>query len=202
VKFDVNGNTVDAGAACGSGGGGLPSGTGVVNVTAGTGGLVTGSSTNCVLVSGGSAACGGATTDTGASIYSTTNQTVNNTTVTVVNVGNTQYDHGGFTGTANTLTVPAGDHGIYQFSAVVEFTSSGYTSNITLIIPLVNGGSPFGTFAGACLNRNDSNTYQPVFNASCQIYLNDGDAVTLAVYESSGSSVTVNPAYLQLVRIN
>ena len=41
----------------GGGGSGLPSGTGAVKVTSGVGALVSGTSTNCVLVSGASAPC-------------------------------------------------------------------------------------------------------------------------------------------------
>ena len=91
VKYDVNGNTVDAGAACGSGGGGITFTDGTHTVTGTTqltvtGGTIGGSTPNgTLLITGGSATTitPGSTTISGA----TSPCVINNSSSTVMGCG-------------------------------------------------------------------------------------------------------------------
>ncbi len=191
VEFDANGNTVDTGSACGSGGG-LPSGTGVVKVTAGAGGLVSGTSTNCVLVNGNSAACGSSAGPGGnaASIGGSFTIAVNgNLTFTTVNK-----DTGGYanlTAHNDRLTIPGGQTGWYSVCIQAASTNNSYSGN-TNIQPLVNGsGDPFISpyFVIA------ANWYQPSFGGCYLTYRTAGDYVSFSLYQGTGVPQTFNLSF-------
>lgn len=128
-------------------------------------------------------------TDGGAS------QTVNSNSETVAVLGTTSRDDGGFTGTANTLTVPTGKAGWY----------------------VISGGSAIGgSFSGICcyltIGKNGTDypataLTQPASGAagsfSVVAYLSAGDAITMRLYQfTGGGTQPFTNKWLSLVRVN
>lgn len=142
---------------------------------------------------------GGAGTDLGALIHQTTGQNTTTGSNTNLTIGTVVRDDGGFTGTANKLTIPAGKTGWYVVTAGVQWDTN--TTGLRGLNILVNGALPLG---GATLPRSQvaAGGSNALIN-SVTYYLTAGDLLSLSAFQNSGSNSTqASGVFLGCVYIN
>jgi hypothetical protein len=151
-----------------------------------------------ITVSGGvisASGGGGGGVATGAYIAATTSQSVANNSSTQINLGTVVRDDGGFTGTANALTVPAGKDGWYIITGSIFWPSNATgVRNAELFI----GGAAQSPRA---VTQSSSSAFASEI-ASQVIYLAAGQVVTLAGFQNSGGSISTSSAWLSIAFIN
>lgn len=121
------------------------------------------------------------------------NQSINDTTATVVQFATQDFDHGSVYDPAN-YCFEAAEDGLYSFSSGVIYSSAGDGDLLTLYFERDTGG---GYTAWGDL---DSKTPGGLNNASLHISvikeeLNRGDKIRVSTYQSSGGALTISDSY-------
>jgi hypothetical protein len=148
--------------------------------------LAIGSTDQVLKVSGG-VPVWGAPTFVGCDLRKTANQTIANATTTKITFDSENFDTNGFhdNATNNTrITIPTGFGGKYLFSFISSFenNSVGFRS----IIFYVNG------VEAENISRLANSGTIFVSQSSLFLNLNAGDYVEFAVYQNSGSTISIN----------
>ena len=137
--------------------------------------------------------------DTGAAINNGGAQSLANSTTTVLSFPTVIRDDGGFTGTPNQLTVPAGKSGWYVITAGVQF--GNWASSLKGVNLLVNGVLPFG---GGALPRgqNSATTGNDAISVCACVFLAVADVITVSCFQNNGLSQSTAGAFLSATRVN
>jgi hypothetical protein len=123
----------------------------------------------------------------GCRVYLSGNQTIANATDTFINFAVENYDTNGFHDnvTNNTrITVPAGFAGYYRVTGNVRFDTNATGRRLTTLV--LQGVSAISTNEVV----PTSGTYPSAPNTTT-VYLNDGDYISLSIYQTSGGNLVV-----------
>jgi hypothetical protein len=137
--------------------------------------------------------------DLGALITSATPQSVSWNTFTTAVLGTVQRDDGSFTGTANTLTIPAGKSGWYiATTGTCWDTAASPGISQTILNVYVNGALPTGIPYGAQSGPGACSNYSVV------LHLAAGQAITSNIYQADVAATALNATagFLGLAFIN
>jgi len=162
--------------------------------------LEAGSNITLTNTSGGNvsiaASGGGGGTLLGANI-SGTGQVISSSTPTTLTLGTVNRDDGGFTGTANTLTVPAGQAGWYVITMFFSTSSAAGSQFTRTINPVITGS---GAQGGTGSSQSNWGVYS--YTCSSLAYLPAGATVTLQYEQFSGSNETLGTCSLSLSQVS
>ena len=133
----------------------------------------------------------------GAMIGNSSAQSIAASTGVQLTLGTVVRDDGGFTGTANKLTVPAAKAGWYIITGNCAWDSS--VATVAGLSIFVNGSHPFGSTLPATQGPSSGFACS---NASAVLFLNAGDVISLVAFQNNAGTITITDAFLSAALIN
>ena len=143
----------------------------------------------------------GGSTFSGCALTRTTDLSTSNTTITQIGFDNEVYDVDGYHSNVTNnerMTVPSGKGGYFLWNVKTFFASNA--TGIRVLLPYINGARYLDGVGG------DSSTSTPAvgyLSTSYVVYLNAGDYVSTAAFQSSGGTLSVpkDALYQSLIRL-
>lgn len=164
--------------------------------TSGAFGVVKPDGTSITISGGVLSAVGsaGGTSGQGSEITSATTQSIPSATDTIVTLATVVNDNGGYSGTANTFTVPAGLGGWYIITGAARWAANSNGERDLWIKK--NGSFTVGPIGSSIVPV--ASPANPGGQAAYVTKLNAGDTITLDAFQTSGSSLNLLNATLSM----